>query len=150
MKTRHTPPVDPKPGKRQRQQRKEKQRGIAIITVLSVLMLMSVLLLGFFSAATSDLESSRYYASSLRTRQLTDIATNLVIAQIRKATAEEKGAGSHFTWASQPGCITTFSNKGNNYDALSIAKYKLYSAADMEVDAKENLAFDVAGVCGDA
>ncbi|MFP6873047.1 MAG: Verru_Chthon cassette protein A [Verrucomicrobiales bacterium] len=126
-----------------RQKREQKQSGIAIITVLSVLLLMSVLMLGFFSAATSELESSKYYASSLRTRQLTDIVTNMVIAQIREATAEEKGAGTHFTWASQPGCITTFSNRGTTYDSLAVAKYKLYSAADMQVDARENLAEDL-------
>ena len=126
-----------------RQKNKEKQSGIAIITVLSVLLLMSVLMLGFFSAATSELESSKYYASSLRTRQLTDIVTNMVIAQIREATAEEKRAGTHFTWSSQPGCITTFSNRGSTYDSLAVAKYKLYSAADMQVDANQNLAEDL-------
>ncbi len=131
------------PGSR-RQKREQKQSGIAIITVLSVLLLMSVLMLGFFSAATSELESSKYYASSLRTRQLTDIVTNMVIAQIREATAEEKGAGTHFTWSSQPGCITTFSNRGTTYDSLAVAKYKLYSAADMQVDAREKLAEDLA------
>ena len=126
-----------------RQKGGDKQSGIAIITVLSVLLLMSVLMLGFFSAATSELESSKYYASSLRTRQLTDIVTNMVIAQIREATADEKRAGTHFTWSSQPGCITTFSNRGTTYDTLAVAKYKLYSAADMQVDARENLAEDL-------
>ena len=130
------------PGSRRRKGG-EKQSGIAIITVLSVLLLMSVLMLGFFSAATSELESSKHYASSLRTRQLTDIVTNMVIAQIREATADEKRAGTHFTWSSQPGCITTFSNRGTTYDTLAVAKYKLYSAADMQVDARENLAEDL-------
>ena len=141
-----TPNAKTKQGraKSRRQKGADKQSGIAIITVLSVLLLMSVLMLGFFSAATSELESSKYYASSLRTRQLTDIVTNMVIAQIREATADEKRAGTHFTWSSQPGCITTFSNRGTTYDTLAVAKYKLYSAADMQVDARQNLAEDLA------
>ena len=60
---------------------RQKESGIAIVTVLSVLMMMTLLVFGFFSAATEELKSSTYYGSSLKTRQLTDVVTNMVIAQ---------------------------------------------------------------------
>tara|TARA_B100000929_G_scaffold160855_1_gene127209 strand:- start:506 stop:706 length:201 start_codon:yes stop_codon:yes gene_type:complete len=39
---------------------REKESGIAIVTVLSVLMLMTLLIWGFFSAAEKELDSSNY------------------------------------------------------------------------------------------
>ena len=120
---------------------KEKQSGIAIVTVLSVLLLMSVLILAFFSAASTELDSSRHYASSLRTRQLTDIVTNMVIAQVRKATTPET-RGVRTTWSSQPGLITTFTNRGTTYEQLVASKYKLYSSANMEAQKTANLSGD--------
>ena len=54
---------------------RDKESGIAIVTVLSVLMMMTLLVFGFFSAATEELKSSTYYSSSLKTRQLTDVVT---------------------------------------------------------------------------
>lgn len=122
--------------------RKEKQSGIAIVTVLSVLLLMSVLVLAFFSAASSELENSRHYSSSLRTRQLTDIVTNMVIAQIRQATVPESRGNVRTTWVSQPGLITTFTNRGSTYEQLLASKYKLYSSSEMEAGRRDNLAGD--------
>ncbi|MCH2026636.1 MAG: hypothetical protein MK172_12925, partial [Verrucomicrobiales bacterium] len=122
---------------------REKESGIAIVTVLSVLMLMTLLIWGFFSAAEKELDSSNYYGSSLRTRQLTDVVTNMVMAQIRKATAEQTQEGKRYTWASQPGAITTFSNRGTDYDTLAAKKYKLYSSARMEEQSEYNLVDDV-------
>lgn len=122
---------------------REKESGIAIVTVLSVLMLMTLLIFGFFSAAEKELDSSNYYGSSLRTRQLTDVVTNMVMAQIRKATGEQTQEGKRYTWASQPGAITTFSNKGTDYDSLAAKKFKLYSSARMEEQSEYNLVDDV-------
>ena len=123
---------------------REKESGIAIVTVLSVLMLMTLLIWGFFSAAEKELDSSNYYGSSLRTRQLTDVVTNIVMAQIRKATGEQTQEGKRYTWASQPGAITTFSNKGTDYDSLAAKKFKLYSSERMEEQSEYNLVDDIA------
>ena len=123
---------------------REKESGIAIVTVLSVLMLMTFLIWGFFSAAEKELDSSNYYGSSLRTRQLTDVVTNMVMAQIRKATGEQTQEGKRYTWASQPGAITTFSNKGTDYDSLAAKYIKLYSSERMEEQSEYNLVDDVA------
>ena len=122
---------------------RDKESGIAIVTVLSVLMMMTLLVFGFFSAATEELKSSTYYGSSLKTRQLTDVVTNMVIAQIRKATGEQKSEGQRFTWVSQPGCITTFTNRGSDYDTLAVAKYKLYSSETMEIVSEDNAVDDI-------
>ena len=122
---------------------RDKESGIAIVTVLSVLMMMTLLVFGFFSAATEELKSSTYYGSSLKTRQLTDVVTNMVIAQIRKATAEQKSEGQRYTWVSQPGCITTFTNRGSDYNTLAVAKYKLYSSETMEQVSEDNLVDDI-------
>ena len=106
-------------------------------------MMMTLLVFGFFSAATEELKSSTYYGSSLKTRQLTDVVTNMVIAQIRKATAEQKSEGQRYTWVSQPGCITTFTNRGSDYNTLAVAKYKLYSSETMEQVSEDNLVDDI-------
>ena len=134
---------DPKSSNNQKSKPRDKESGIAIVTVLSVLMMMTLLVFGFFSAATEELKSSTYYGSSLKTRQLTDVVTNMVIAQVRKATGEQTSEGQRFTWVSQPGCITTFSNRGSDYDTLSVAKFKLYSSETMEENADDNMVDDI-------
>ena len=134
---------DPKASNNQKSKPRDKESGIAIVTVLSVLMMMTLLVFGFFSAATEELKSSTYYGSSLKTRQLTDVVTNMVIAQVRKATGEQTSEGQRFTWVSQPGCITTFSNRGSDYDTLSVAKFKLYSSETMEENADDNMVDDI-------
>ena len=131
------------PGGSSKSKTRDKESGIAIVTVLSVLMMMTLLVFGFFSAATEELKSSTYYGSSLKTRQLTDVVTNMVIAQIRKATAEQKSEGQRYTWVSQPGCITTFTNRGSDYNTLAVAKYKLYSSETMEQVSEDNLVDDI-------
>jgi hypothetical protein len=134
---------DPKSLNKHKSKNRDKESGIAIVTVLSVLMMMTLLVFGFFSAATEELKSSTYYGSSLKTRQLTDVVTNMVIAQVRKATGEQTSEGQRFTWVSQPGCITTFSNRGSDYDTLSVAKFKLYSSETMEENADDNMVDDI-------
>ena len=134
---------DPKSLSKHKSKNRDKESGIAIVTVLSVLMMMTLLVFGFFSAATEELKSSTYYGSSLKTRQLTDVVTNMVIAQVRKATGEQTSEGQQFTWVSQPGCITTFSNRGSDYDTLSVAKFKLYSSETMEENADDNMVDDI-------
>ena len=111
----------------------DRQRGIAIITVLSVLLLMTVLILAFFKMAQSELEDAKLYADSVRTTQLTEIVTNMVIGQIREATYSV--GNDRFTWASQPGAIHRFgidTNGGDNsFQNMSQGIYKLYSSSEM-------------------
>ena len=111
--------------------RHRQQRGIAIITVLSVLLLMTVLILAFFKMAQSELTDAKFYSESVRTRQLSEIVTNVVIGQIREATRTSLLGGSdRYTWASQPGAITQFKSNfqgGTDFFDLAVQVYKLYS-----------------------
>ena len=81
---------DPKSLNKHKSKNRDKESGIAIVTVLSVLMMMTLLVFGFFSAATEELKSSTYYGSSLKTRQLTDVVTNMVIAKSEKQPANKQ------------------------------------------------------------
>ena len=124
------------------------QRGIAIITVLSVLLLMTVLILAFFKMAQSELTDAKHYSETVRTRQLSEVVTNLVIGQIREATRTDLGGNDRYTWASQPGAITQFSSNfqsGTEFYDLAFQVYKLYSNRKMVegVTPGNNLAFDV-------
>ena len=85
---------------KERHARLRNRRGIAIITVLSVLLLMSVLVLAIFTMASNEYEASTSYDYTLRTRQAADTVVSMVIAQIRKATTQQNsGPGGGFSWA---------------------------------------------------
>ncbi|CAN5432071.1 hypothetical protein BH23VER1_BH23VER1_03070 [soil metagenome] len=101
---------------------RKRPRGIAIVTVLSILVLMTVMVVGFFSLAIDQEKISASYAEGLRTRWLKDIALNMVVGQIRSAST-----APDTVWVSQPGAVRTINV--DNPDATSI--FKLYSAATM-------------------
>ena len=77
--------------------------GVALVIVLGFLVLFSGLAIAFFSSVTTELGASRTYANNVCTRQLADSAVNMVMGQIREATARTGGA-----WASQPGMIRVY------------------------------------------
>ena len=72
-----------------RPRRQKHEPGVAIITVLAVLMLMTVMVVSFFSMAVNELRASRAVADGLRAFRAKDIAVNLATAQIRDATTRE-------------------------------------------------------------
>lgn len=104
--------------------KKQNEKGVAIITVLSVLMLMTVMVISFFTLATNELNASRSAAEGLRAVSAKDVAINLAIAQIREATTREGTI-----WVSQPGAIRLYGNNDRTGRAASI--YKLYSSSSM-------------------
>ena len=124
-----------------------RQRGIAIVTVLAVLLLMTVLILAFFNMARSELKDARLYSESVRTRQLSEVVTDVVIAQVRTATQSQRSnALLRYTWSSQPGAITVFHNDssgGSSFRNMAFQKYKLYSNRNMVVGSNERLPEDV-------
>ncbi len=93
-----------------------KERGIALITVLAILMLTSVLIMAFFSISQNELTASTSYSQGQEAQQLSQSAINIVIHQLRAATENVDVA-----WASQPGMIRTWDENG------LAAAYKLYS-----------------------
>lgn len=101
------------------------ESGVALIITLAMLVLVSAIVLAFFSSVTTDLNASKNYEASTNTRVLADSAVNLVIGQIREASTQSETA-----WVSQPGLIRTYGDDG----APGFA-YKLYSAGEMTVSA---------------
>jgi len=97
--------------------------GMALLMVLSVLLLVSVLIVGFFLTTSAELKSSQSYASGTSVRQLADSATQLVIAQIGDATQGKTEDGDLLAWASQPGMIRTYDQEGDPFKY-----FKLYSS----------------------
>lgn len=114
------------------------RRGMALFIVLAVLVLVSVLVIGFFLSTTTELKSSRSYASGAATRQHADSVTQLVIAQIADATKGVNG-NNPLAWASQPGMIRTYDHDGNPFKY-----YKLYSSDKLIVDSGDTASFHAA------
>lgn len=103
------------------------QKGVALVLVLTVMSLSTIMILSFFSLATSENQASATYSRGLQAQQVAEQAVNMVIAQIRKATSQDSIA-----WASQPGAIRTWDDSGRFKMG-----YKLYSD-DVMQEPQEN------------
>jgi hypothetical protein len=115
--------------------RKDGRNGFALVLVLAVLVLISVLILSFFSSVTGDLSNTTAAANANGTRELSDNVVQLMEAQITDATTApvDSGGAQHsyskgqiFSWASQPGMIRTYDTTG-----AGLMFYKLYSSDKM-------------------
>lgn len=101
------------------------RRGVALVTVLTVMALTTILVLTFFSLATSEHRASNTYSNGLQAQQVGEQAVNFVIAQIREATT----VGTKKAWASQPGAIRQWEA---DTGGLASFAYKLYSDDEMK------------------
>src|SRR5207244_8390591 len=99
-------------------------RGLALIIVLAALILLSALVLSFFTSVTTEMVSSTNYSNEEKSKMLADTAVNLVMGQIRDATTgvqlADDGTPSTNTalrtaWASQPGMIRNWDATGLPY-----------------------------------
>ncbi|HSI85105.1 MAG: Verru_Chthon cassette protein A [Candidatus Methylacidiphilales bacterium] len=97
--------------------------GSALILVLGALVLISLLVVAFFTSVTRELSASKTYASGFSARSYGDAAVNIVIGQLRAATTKDDATQ---TWVSQPGLIRRYDNAGKLTEA-----YKLYSSDNM-------------------
>src|SRR6185295_3469639 len=116
---------------------KSRRRGVAIITVLAIISLMTVLIISFFTMAQGQKTTAVGSVEIQRVGTLKDTAINLVMAQIREATTL-KGAGgaSMPIWTSGPGNIRTYATQ-SEFNRF----YKLYSSDKMMIqDIKPDLA----------
>ncbi|MBP7950588.1 MAG: Verru_Chthon cassette protein A [Verrucomicrobiales bacterium] len=122
------------------QKSRQKQRGVAILMVMAILILMSVMAISLFTMSKNEQVSARAVAELNRNYSLRDVAINLVISQIRVATTQVVG-NDRTMWVSQPGAITTFisSPSGDNGKPASI--FKLYSAKNPLAGASSTTAF---------
>ncbi len=106
---------------------KSKSDGIALIITLAMLVLISAVVVGMLSLATSERKASSAYAQGVETRSLAESAAEMAIGQIRAATSN---LHNNKTWASQPGMIRVYSADQGNPGSI----YKLYSSDTMVVD----------------
>lgn len=149
---------------------RSKQRGVALIIVLAMLVLLSGIIVAFMTSATTERAASSANAGVTNARQIADSTVSFVISQIRDATSAPNDTSSSLyektTWASQPGAIRTFAgtlNQGVRKTGLpdspklpggaywddytpddSDAVYKLYSADRLKVSSKEYAGSDLA------
>ena len=129
------------------------KRAVALLLVLAFVLLISTVIVGFFSSSAGARREVSSYESGMVVKQLADVATNVVIGQISDATqswevpatsASSKGSGARLTFATQPGMIRTYDATGNPGRA-----FKLYSSPTMvtapgsEWVASANLATEV-------
>ncbi|MFK5921178.1 MAG: Verru_Chthon cassette protein A [Verrucomicrobiota bacterium] len=114
-------------GLREQRPERQKKKGVALLTVLTVMSLATILVLTFFTMAQSELESATSYSQGMEAKHLSETAVNMVIGQIRSATTGSWGQATPpqakaYSWASQPGVIRNYEVSG------TMAKgFKLYS-----------------------
>ncbi|MDQ3622644.1 MAG: Verru_Chthon cassette protein A [Verrucomicrobiota bacterium] len=102
-------------------------RGVALVLVLAFLVVISALVLAFFSSAQTELVAAKSYASGASTRQLADSTVQTVMGLIAEGTAR----GEDVAWTSQPGMIKTYGDGSKSPPTASpepLTFYKLYSA----------------------
>ncbi len=99
-----------------------------MVIVLAFLVLLSVILLAFFTQTSNELTFSSTAANSATAQALANTAVNVVMAQIDDGTAGQDSSGNTLAWASQPGMIRTYDNTGTASNF-----YKLYSSSQMVV-----------------
>lgn len=99
-------------------------RGFALVVVLGFLVLITALIIAFFTNVTTDSAATRSFTGQVNVTQLADSAVQVVMGQISAATS----MGTDVTWASQPGLIRTFGESG-----AGRTFFKLYSSDTMQV-----------------
>lgn len=107
---------------------KSRESGMALVVVLALLLLVTVLAIGFMSRTAAERSSSSLSFEGNLARALADRVVNLVQSQISHASSQLSGSAP-VTWASQPGMLRTFQSDGS----LLLA-YKLYSDEAMVID----------------
>ena len=83
-----------------------RKRCFALVIVLSLLAVATVLVTALFSLSHTEHKSSRNYQARVEADHLSEVAKNVVISQIRKATLANPKEG--ISWSSQPGAIRTY------------------------------------------
>lgn len=110
-----------------------RNRGVALVVVLSMLTLITALVVGFLCRAGFERASAANYGATMATRQIADTTVNIVQSQINQATTR----GFGYVWASQPGAVRVF-NPSGSLDKV----YRLYSATSLTTSNAADLASD--------
>lgn len=129
--------ISPTPG--MRRGASGKREGVALIIVLGFLVLLTVLIVAFYTSVTTEYTTAKTYANGASARFLSDAAVNLVMGQIAKSTQSQQLQNPRddpklrYTWASQPGMIRTYDDQGGFGKC-----YKLYSSGTMIIPGDPN------------
>jgi uncharacterized protein (TIGR02600 family) len=105
---------------------RKQEQGFVLILVLGIVILITLLVVGFLGHALSQTKSVTSYRAQTDSLLLGDVAVNLVKAQIDDATSQ-----ANSIWASQPGAIRTFTNGGTEPNPTTGTVYKLYSSSSL-------------------
>jgi hypothetical protein len=108
---------------------RSQEKGVALITVLAIVLLMTVLITSFFTMSRNELTTAIKDSENLKARALADAAVNMAISQIREGTTQLNTDGGFLAWSSQPGAIRVYRNDGQLNRII-----KLYSARLMAGD----------------
>lgn len=118
------------PGRRSGSQ----EKGVALITVLAIVLLMTVLITSFFTMSRNELTTAIKDSENLKARAMADAAVNMAISQIREGTTQLNTDGSLLPWSSQPGAIRVYRTNGQLRSII-----KLYSARIMAAESMTQL-----------
>ena len=114
-------------------------RGAALVIVLAMLVLVSIVTIGFFARTVTLRKSTANELASSSAGSLGDTVVNLVQAQIDHATT----AGNFTSWASQPGAIRLYNTSGTLRTI-----YRLYSSSSLTTSDPADLAADLPTASG--
>lgn len=101
-------------------------RGIALVVVLALIAVLVLMAVAVHSISESELKAARVHSDGQEARQLSEVAVNIVMSQLRKATSQGGRAIGERTWVSQPGLVRCYERTG-----VSTEAYKLYSSGNM-------------------
>ena len=119
------------------QARNKRRQAMALVMVITVVALMSILMVAIFSVTRTEYKSTQVFVAGKSAKQLGDIGTAIVQAQIENAQNPTNNNGTvsnqMYTHATQPGMVRTYDPSGSFY-----AAYKLYSSSMMKVTGSES------------
>lgn len=116
---------------------KKQNRGVALLTVVSMLALATVLVLALFATTRAEFKSTHAYADASWARVCADSAVNLVMGQIQRATEQDLNTAGMEIWSSQPGLVRQY-----RQDGTLLRGNKLYSDSKMVANSDAEIAAD--------
>jgi len=120
--------------------------GFALVVVLFIIVILAMLAVAMLVMGQYRTQDSNARMAMLDSDIATEMALNIVQAQIRDATRRGLRADGTVaeSWASQPGAIRTFAASGTNATAI----YKLYSS-DVMIESTRDFIIDHSDVPND-
>ena len=119
-----------------RKKTRSSEQGVALIIVLSLVAVMAMLAMVFFSSTAAESQTSQSQSAAQSAQQLASSSAQIVMAQIQAASNRTQSGAANsnnaVAWTSQPGLLRTFTPSGPSSGASTV--YKLYSAKNMVTD----------------